>query len=370
MLVSPARWRPLLDGPITWLYADVRGPGTDEADGVRLRWRAIRSELADAGAGEDDLDALAQAIEEVPGRGDSLACYAASAGGHLRHLEEFDGAPMTAPSLGHGPSADILPLVVHAAHDVPYMLVEAGRDGGEISLHGGSVTEVSRDVQGDDHHLSKVRGGGWSHRRLQQHTEEVWRRNAAELVDSVVDLWQHSAPRLLVLAGDVRAREKVRRALPEHLERAVAEVDRHTVPEGASSQAIDRTISRELERLATDEEHAAIDELAAQLERGEAAGGLRATVEALRSARAGVVLVDPTALPDQDVVVLDEAPWVAMPPEGQAHRGDVSRTAAAHVGILRAAALTGASVMVTEHDHLPGGTGIAALVRWPVTPAP
>lgn len=367
MLVDLTRWRPLLDGPITWLYTVVRGPQADEADEKRIRWRGIRAELADAGAADADLDALERAFLEVPGRGDPLTCYLAAADGRLWHAEEFDGPPMAAASMGHGPAADILPLVVHAAHDVSYLLVEAGRDGGEISLHGSSPAVVRREVQGEDLHLSKVRGGGWSHRRLQQHTEEVWRRNAAELVGSVVDLWQRSTPRLLVLTGDVRAREKVRRALPEYLDALVAEVDRHTVPDGASSHAVDRTISRQLETLAVEDERAVLDELAVQLERGDAAVGPRATLEALRSSRAGLVLIDPDAPPEQDVAVLAEAPWVAMPEDGEAHPGRVTGTTAAHVGILRAAGLTGASAMVPEHGHLPGDAGVAALVRWPAT---
>lgn len=369
MLIDLNPWRPLLEteGPLTWLYGDIRGPQADESDEQRLRWRAARRALADAGANDRDLDALEQAITEIPPRGESLSCYLAAAGGSLRYQEQFDGPPLVPPRTGHGPVADILPLVVHASGDVPYLLVEAGRDGGDVSLHGASRPTVSWEVQGEDLHLSKVRGGGWSHRRLHAHTEEVWRRNAADLVESVAALWAAGAPRVLVLSGDVRAREKVRRGLPDHLANAVVEVDRHTVPEGASRRAVDDALNDELHRLAAADEHDALAELATQMERSDAAVGLRSTVAALRSSRARVVLIDPWVDTEGLLVVLAQPPWVALPDEADAYPGEVLGQTAAHIGVLRAAALTGAAVLVVEPGHLPDDADIAALVRWPTS---
>lgn len=143
----------------------------------------MREELISDGANEDDLEALEQALADVPGRGGSLTCYMAAGGGVLVHNEQFDGPPLVPARRGHGHAADILPLIVHASHDVPYLLVQASRDGGELSLHEASRPALTRQVEGEDLHLSNVRGGGWSHRRLQQHSEEVWRMNAANLAD-------------------------------------------------------------------------------------------------------------------------------------------------------------------------------------------
>lgn len=367
MLIDLAPWRPLVHprGPITWFYGDVHGSQADRADEARLRWRAVHEELAGDGAAEDDLEALEQALADVPGRGGPLTCYMAAAGGVLVHNEQFEGPPLVPARRGHGHAADILPLIVHASHDVPYLLVQASRDGGELSLHGASRPVLTRQVDGDDLHLSKVRGGGWSHRRLQQHTEEVWRMNAATLADSITTMWTQEHPRLLVVAGDVRAREKLRRSLPDNLDPVVVEVDRHTSPEGASSEAIDDALAQEFDRRAAAEEKDVLDELAVQIDRGDAAVGLDACVTALRSSRARVLLVDEAASFDGIVANLAEPPWVALPEDVDAHHGQVREQTAPLIGVLRAAALTDAAALVVRAGHLPGDAGMAALARWP-----
>jgi hypothetical protein len=245
-------------------------------------------------------------------------------------LDEDVAASATA---GHGPVADVWPLVEHARSAVPYLLVEAGRGGGEVSLHRAGRT-VERSTQGSDPHLKKVRGGGWSHRRLQAHTEEVWRRNAVDLEKEVESLWRSQPVELVILAGDVRAREKFRGSIPVALNDVLVEVDRHTRPEGADAGAITASLDRVLNDRQRDHEQAALDDLAVQLERGSACLGVDAVAEALDSGKAGTLLVDL-----------------------QAPIGERSR-------LLSGGARTGAGLVMMEHNRLPGDVPVAALLRW------
>jgi hypothetical protein len=250
----------------------------------------------------------------------------------------------------------------HAARQVPYVVVEAGRDGAEISVQEGGQERRHDTVEGEDVHLSKVRGGGWSHRRMQQHTEEVWRRNAAEVADAVDKVWRRSHARLLVLAGDVRAREKVRSNLPAHLVDALVEVDRNTRPEGASAEAVDATLEATIERLRAEERRAALDRLC---ESGNEHGvvGLEATVDGLRQSRVEVLLLDVEAARRRHLTVLDGQPWVAhggVPEHLAEPIGDLP----ADTALLRAAALTGAGLLFVDAEDLPGEEGVAGLVRW------
>jgi hypothetical protein len=81
-------------------------------------------------------------------------------------------------------------MVSRHAHDLPYLVVEAGRDGARVSAFTADRRPVAAvDVEGDTSHLTKVHGGGWAHRRFQQTTEDIWRRNAQEVAAVVERYW-------------------------------------------------------------------------------------------------------------------------------------------------------------------------------------
>lgn len=265
---------------------------------------------------------------------------------------------------GHGPVADILPLVVHASHDMPYLLVEAGRDGGDLSLHGASRSGVAWEAHGDDLHLSKVRGGGWSHRRLQAHTEEMWRRNAADLVESVTKLWAGRCLRLWCWPATC---ERARRfagvcptTSPTPSWRWTATPWRRGEP---SRRAVDDTIGHELDRLAVAEERDALDELATQRDRGDAA--VACGPPSPRCARPGLVCCSSTPRSPSRAAGRPRGSSLDRPARGRRRppRRSNGQTAP-DIGVLRAAALTAAAVLVVEAGHLPDDAGTAALVRW------
>jgi hypothetical protein len=334
MAIDLTPWSELLSGddPTTWAYMPSM---RDEDGGAALRWRAVREGAAEQGAPAADLVALDERI--LADEGHWGPRYVAVREGTVVWDQRFDEEVAATATAGHGPVADIWPLVEHARARVPYLLVEAGRDGGEVTLHRAGRT-VQRSTEGSDPHLKKVRGGGWSHRRIQAHTEEVWRRNAVDLEQEVESLWRSQPVELVVLAGDVRAREKFRGSIPVALNDVLVEVDRHTRPEGADSGAVASTLDQALDDRQRLQEQAALDDLGMQLQRGTACLGAAAVAEALRAGQVGTVIVD-AGVPLVDRPLL-----------------------------LAQAAGTSAGVVVVDHHALPREAAVAALLRWPAHP--
>ncbi|MCU0300888.1 MAG: hypothetical protein MUF35_04695 [Candidatus Nanopelagicales bacterium] len=339
MAIDLSPWSVLLGGddttdPITWAYL----PSMHDGDaGAALRWRAVRQVAAEQGASTTDLAALDDRV--LADEGDWSPHYVAVRGGRVIWNQRFDDDVVVGATAGHGPIADIWPLVEHARARVPYLLVEAGRGGGEVSLHRAGRT-VQRSTEGSDPHLKKVRGGGWSHRRIQAHTEEVWRRNAAELEQEVEALWRDEPAELVVLAGDVRAREKFRGSIPVALDDVLVEVDRHTRPEGADSGAVDSALDLALDDRQRREEEVQLDDLGRHLQRGTACLGETAVAEALAVGQAGTLMLD-----------------------ARAHLHG-------RAALLGQAARTSAELVVVEHRGLPEGASVAALLRWPTPTDP
>jgi hypothetical protein len=107
--------------------------------------------------------------------------------------------------------------VKHRPDEFPYIVAEVGRDSGEIKLHyaGSGAPASTEEVQGSSEHLSKFPGGSWSQGRFQHHTEEVWRRNADQVAGEIDPIVSSSGARLVVLAGDIRARGRIPNLLPD-----------------------------------------------------------------------------------------------------------------------------------------------------------
>ena len=69
----------------------------------------------------------------------------------------------------------------------------------------------SRGVSGDPeeaHHAHKV-PGRYDEPKNQSATEEIWKRNAVELAKQIDELAREHSVKLIVLAGDVKARELI-----------------------------------------------------------------------------------------------------------------------------------------------------------------
>lgn len=358
-------------GPWTCVYFDARHD-TEDASRVReLGWRAMRESAAEQGAPEEDLAVLDGPATAPTQVGGPVCRYVLAGHGRVVLDEVLPGVPVRPDHAVHGTVPEVLPLVLHRSHDLPYVVVEAGREGADVSVHRASrPTAVSEhEVHGESNRLTKVQAGGWSHRRYQQHAEEVWARNAAALSTDLERTVRDAGARVVVLAGDVRAREKLTDSISSDVKDMLLEVDAHTRAAGSDQHTLDEAVHRHLESLAEAEERQALDRLATKAGDGQrtSAVGLGATVDALRQGQVATLLLDPAVMSDRTLLALDAAPWVATGPE-EATGSEVVAEVPATSALLRAGAMTDADVLVVEADRLERSDGVAGLLRWPVGP--
>ncbi|WP_221583811.1 Vms1/Ankzf1 family peptidyl-tRNA hydrolase [Microbacterium sp. G2-8] len=364
----------LLAEPGPWTVAYVDGHGDrprPEEEGHR---RAVREGLSAAGAPEEDIESVDRALQADQGVPAPSAHYLLVRHGTIEVDEQFTGARLGAPLLRHGHVPEVLPLLRHRAADVPYLLVETGRDGGEMRLRRahrtGDLHEA--DVEGrEPHHLQKVRGGGWSHRRIQAHAEEVWKHNQSEIADAVDRMVREHEPRFVVIAGDVRARQLLLEQLSVPARERVVDVAAHTRPDGADDTVVDDAVAEAIGERLRGEIAEAVD-LASANDGADGARGADAVRDALRESRVATLVLDARlGESERTIEALDGPPWVSAGEGDTAGTTQLGSVPLAE-GLARAAVLTDARVLIVEEEpladdeHRPSSAADEplALLRW------
>ena len=360
-----------LPGPWCAAYVEA-GTGTvDSLEAADVRPGNVRAQLEAQGASAADLDAVEKALQPEAGVPSPVSRFVLVRGGKAELNEVLAGEPVLPERVSVEPIPDLLPLAKHRPEDLPYVVAEVSREHGEIRLyHAGARTpDSTREVQGETEHVSKFQGGGWAHLRFQHHTEDVWRRNADEVAGEIDRVVAASGARLIVLAGDVRARGLVREQLSKASQDIVSIVDSHTHTQGADDELLDHQVSQRVAELWAAEQQEVMDRLAMQ--EGQAnpgsATGIGSVVHALQQAQVDVLIFNDAALSERTLLALDAEPWIATSEE-ESLAANVLGKVPAPAALLRAAALTDARVMLVPGPVLPAGVDVAALLRWPTGP--
>ncbi|GAA0393163.1 Vms1/Ankzf1 family peptidyl-tRNA hydrolase [Streptomyces luteireticuli] len=332
-------------GPFASVYFD-REMRPQRAEEAGARWRELAARLAREGADAATVDALtSRVLDALPGTG-TLAAFAA--GGEVRYAAELPGAP-------HGDVAEfapvphLLPLLEWRQDHPAHVVAVVDRTGADLLLFAeGSAEPVRRTVTGPDDEI--VRSPGLAQMRFQHRAEDSWEHNATAVARALDTALSEVSATLLLLAGDVRARQYVTKHLPARVRREVT-VGHVGGSRGAGGPADDtaRTVAE-----ASRAGHARTAELLRQLEHelgpgGHAVEGVHATLDALALGRVGTLAVtdDPN---DQRTAWFGSSPTElaerrdALPPDGggEPHEGRLADVA------VRAALLTGADVRVLE----------------------
>ena len=360
------------EGPWCMAYIDAGIESFTSREALDILAANVRTALEEQGALPEDLDAVAAAAVPVTGHPSPVSRYVLVRHGQVELDELLPGPPSPAEAMSVAAVPDLLPLLKHQPEEYPYLVAEVSRDGAEISLnYAGDVDPVEvQDVQGEDLHLSRLPGGGVSQSRMRRRTKEVWRRNADQVAEEIDRIARSGQVRLIVLAGDVRARGLVLDQLSEASRGLVSVVD--TNPAGSDGAGFEEEIQERLALQWAAEQDEVMDRLAQQKgQDNPAAAGLDAVVRAFQNAQVDTLVVDDQALADSRLLTLNAEPWVASGEE-EAHGVDALGWAPAPSALLRSAALTDAKVLLVPPGVLPGGLDAAALLRWatPVPPAP
>lgn len=363
-------------GTWAWAYADVSGNVEDPRRQAALRLRGIEEALRAQGASDDVVALVAEEFEQEPGVRSPVTRYVLVHDGDLVLSEVLPGHLHGTGSVGVGAVPDLVPLVAHRPVDLPFLVVHAGKEGGAFRTYrlGHAPVDAAgaeQQVQGrnDTLHYAKA-GTGWKQPHWQQHTEEIWKQNSSEVAAAVDGAVRTLRPGLVVVSGDVTARELLVRGLSAETRAVTSVFPGDPRADTASEQAFVEHVETALARVVASRRHDLEDLLRTHVGRGDnlAVTGLGAVVGALQQAQGSVVALDAVAIGERTLLALAGAPWVATAPE-QAAGTPVVGAVPAVCALVRAAVLTDAELVLVNAASLPGGVAAAALLRWPVGPA-
>ncbi|MBF6496611.1 Vms1/Ankzf1 family peptidyl-tRNA hydrolase [Nocardia cyriacigeorgica] len=346
-------------GPFASVYIDGSHDTEDAAHQTELRWRSARGQLADQGAPTATLERLDTAIaQRHPGQGRCGRLLIADDDEVL--VDEFLPDPPPREELRVSPRPYLLPLLAHDAEQTPHVVAvvdSVGCDVRAVDEHGHAMAEA---VEGQDHPVHKVPGGGWSHLSMQRRTEETVRRNVDEVAREVSALADRVRAEVVVLAGEVSARSALHDALPDH-GATVVEVESGGRAEGTDDAEFEARVHEMIAEQARAHRTEALERLTAERARddGLAVAGLADTVAALRMANVAQLLIEAPSSARHSV-------WVGADPAQVSLRRDELDSASAEqcpadAALPVAALAVGAEVVAVDGAGLPDG--VAALLR-------
>ena len=356
--------RPLYEGTGDYasVYLDASRTTEDAAELVALRWRAAREHLADGGADEATLGALEELVtsqeHSVPG----LAAFARR--GQVCFTAALPQPPRQEISR-YARLPHVMPLLAQLPPRVPQLHVRADRSGGEVVALRPPGGATGERVNGPGWPVHKASLGGWSEARYQRSAEEAWAENAKQLAETVTAAAAQAGAELIVVAGDTRARTLLLEHLSTPLRESAVIVDREV---DASSELLLKAAQETTRARAEEQARRRLDEFRSKAARGQAAEGLAPTIAALRAGQASEVLIADDPSSTARAWVGPQPVDLAMSGRELAERG-VGQTVAdrADAAVVRAAAATGAELILLPEGEQPPRGGIGALLRYPMS---
>ncbi|MGW1072785.1 baeRF2 domain-containing protein [Streptomyces sp. NPDC002537] len=341
-------------GPFLSVYYD-REPLPQLTRATQARWRGLTGRLADEGVPRATLDALTSEVQDrLHGTG-VLAAFAAE--GTVRHVVELPGGRHGDLAVS-GTVPHLLPLMEWRQDHPAHVVAVVDRSGADLLMYAeGSTEPVRRTVAGPDDEIG--RSPGLPQMRFQHRAEDSWEHNAVAVAAAVDDALREVSAHLLLLAGDVRARQYLTKHLPARVRRDVS------VGHVGGGRSEDGSGGGRAARVAAEATASGRAETTALLRRlaeerapgGRAVEGVHETLDALAAGRVGTLAVtdDPR---DSRTAWFGSAPTEVherledFVPDGG---GPLVRGPLADVAV-RSALLTGADVRVLE----PGTPGAPA----------
>jgi hypothetical protein len=356
--------RPIYARPGPWAsaYLDASHDTEDATTALGLRWRGHAERLAALGAPAPVVAALGGAVqghEPRPGRY-GLAAFAAASGAVSMHYLPL---PPVVELAAYGPLPHAMPLVAQRGDDVSWVRVVADRGGADLDAVDAGGLHRGTQVEGSEPYpLHKVHAGGWSQERFQRSVEESWKHNAGDVAAATAQLAERIGADVVIVAGDVRARELLIGRLPARWRARAVQSDAGSRAPGADEEALDEStviaVAEVAERQAVD----ARDRFGAQ----DGAGtGLPPVVAALQRAQVEtLLLVDDPSSTDQ-AWIGPRANQLALTGDEVAAMGvgDPQRVRA-DAALLRALAGADGGIVFVGPDEVALEHGVGAVLRW------
>jgi hypothetical protein len=359
-------------GPYATAYLDATLAKELGPQEVTARWRALRASLAEQGADDATLDAMEAAVgthTEVPGPHGQVLL---ASGGQLR-MDSVLPAPPRRQTARWAPLPHLMPMVAQLGPVVPYVLALVDRTGGDVVVRGPHGAQEST-VQGDEYQVHKTGVGGWAELRYQHRVENTWEANARLVAESVESGVRRVGARLVVVAGDVRARTALVDALGERARGLAVQLDHGSRADGADEEKFTAAVSEAVARVAAEQDGDVLARFAEARGRAAsgvgdrlAATGLADTLTALRQAEADTLLIvdDPSS---------NALAWIGPDPVHLALTAEELTELGVRepvrdrldAALVRAAAGTDAAVVTLAQGQLDLPDGLGATLRYPM----
>jgi hypothetical protein len=321
------------------------------------RWKNVRRELEEAGVPAGLLGQIDGIVPDAHHWGQTLGLVANNSGVLL--TRSFAELPERESVWQFAPLPSVAPMIEWDQRNAAHLVVVVDRAGAEITgwVHGRRELE-EEDVEHDRHdpHLRKTKPGGWSQRKFQDKAENIWEEDAERVAQRVAELYDEFGARVVIVAGEVRARallkEKLRSDVAARLKEAEGEAD-------------DAEVKRLVATAVAEDTVALIEKF--KEERGQhdrAAAGATATLRALAAAQVDTLLVANDPDDDRTAFFGPDLPNAVAPDEGMVKDMGIDNPVEGRLVdiCIRAAFGTSAAVRIVPAHAVPDA--VSAILRF------
>jgi hypothetical protein len=349
-------------GPFITLHVDVGRASEDGAARVESHWTTIRHRLEHEGVPGALVRDLGERIHENTHVAGEVRRTIVAAGGRVVLDDVQPGHNPHPEVVDVGDLPQLAPWIDTEDQAFPFVLAVVDREGGDVRAYRAASREpVSEEsVTGETFYITKVAEGDWAQKQFQQTAENTWHHNAGLVAESVRDAALSSHARALFVAGEVRARAEVVKAIGsiDHGLDDVIPIESGGAGAGADEDALWSEIRERLRELVG----TADMDISSRLDEGRGRGqgvatGTDQVLDALVKGQVEELVVDLERLQDTTVQPARH-PGLPLPDSAS----QVAELPTDRV-LVAAGALTGARLTVLPASMTRGG-GASALLRW------
>jgi hypothetical protein len=344
-------------GPFATAYVEVSRDREDGDNLAELGARTACDELAAQGAPESVLEEVRRRLSEDTHLPAPVSrCVVATEAGVL--LDELVLVTRPQPLGVWDALPQLSDWITDEDSTVPFVLALVDHEGGDVrSYRTNQITpDEDASVGGETEFEHKIRGGGWAHLRYQHRSENVWRRNAAEVAHEIETQVAHGAD-LVLLAGDPKSCVQVTEQLGD-IRAELVHLKSGTRSADGGEEALQHAVTEALYEAVVQRKLAQVHELRDRLGREYAVAiGVVDVADAFVRGQVDRLLIDPSRAADFEVKP-EQHPGLALGPIT-----GLPAAVPADRALIAAATLTGADVVVTRSSTI-GGSPAAGLLRW------
>lgn len=369
-------------GPWASVYLDATHNTADGDQAVGLRWRGLREQLAAQGADEETLAAMdlavnsGQAVDTVPSVGPPAGSGRVGLAVFATHGRVALAQPLPRPPVRESATwsrrPQTGPLVAGAAEQVRWVRAVVDRTGGTLTAADAGHLRIDRDVPtAEEYPKHKSGQGGWSQLNFERSTVTVWDRNVHNVVDAVTEAADRMGADVVIVAGDVRARQMLIDRLPKRMAGRVVESDVGNRAPGGDPSTLDNVTAEAVARVARDRRMELLDRYRMDLSRGRAREGVAPVSEAAWHASMDVLLLSDDSQfagsePPLQVWIDPDDPRAIAPDAGVLRDVGVSgpERENAIAALIAAAAAEDAEVVTVDPSVQRLTDGIGAITRY------